>query len=69
MKTLGIIIIVIGLGLTVFTTVPLVTEKKIVDAGPIEINKKTEHQLPWSPIIGILVMAAGAVLLWKSNNN
>lgn len=68
MKQLGIIIIVLGLGLTIFTVVPFVTEKKVVDVGPLEVNKKSSHKGDWSPFLGIAVMAIGGVLLWKSNN-
>lgn len=68
MKQLGIIIIVLGLGLTIFTVVPIVTEKKVVDIGPIEVNKKTDHKGNWSPFIGVAVAIIGAGILWKSKN-
>ena len=68
MKQLGIIIIVLGLGLTIFTVVPIVTKKKVVDIGPLEVNKETEHKGNWSPFLGVAVIVVGAALLWKSKN-
>jgi hypothetical protein len=66
MKQLGIIIIVIGLALTIFTSVTAFTKEKVVDIGQIEITKEKPHYLNWSPVIGIVVMAIGGVVLWQA---
>ena len=65
MKTAGIILLVIGLGLTIFTTVQFFTKKKVVDLGAIEISKNEPHSLSWSPLIGIAVMGVGGLMMWK----
>lgn len=67
MKTAGIIIIVIGLALTVFTAFTFFTKEKVVDIGKIEISRDEPHKLNWSPFIGVAVMAVGGVVLWRSN--
>jgi hypothetical protein len=67
MKTTGIIIILIGLALTIFTTFTIFTKEKVVDVGKIEITRNKPHRLNWSPIIGIAVMGVGGVVLWKSS--
>ncbi|MDK2979143.1 MAG: hypothetical protein PWP52_1857 [Bacteroidales bacterium] len=67
MKTTGIIIILIGLTLTIFTTFTIFTKEKVVDVGKIEITRNKPHRLNWSPIIGIAVMGVGGVVLWKSS--
>jgi drug/metabolite transporter (DMT)-like permease len=63
MKNLGIILLVAGIIMTVFTGFTFVTRKKVVDLGSIEI--KTEERTPiyWSPITGALLMAAGVVIV------
>jgi len=63
MKKAGIIILIIGLALTIFTTVTFFTREKIVDMGDIQISANKRHNLNWSPFIGIAVMAVGGVLM------
>jgi hypothetical protein len=63
MKKPGIIILILGLLLTIFTTVTYFTREKVVDLGNIEINANKRHHLTWSPLIGIAVMAVGGVML------
>lgn len=67
MKTTGIIILVIGLLLTIFTAVTFFTKEKVVDLGTVEITSNKPHHLNWSPIIGIAVMAVGGIVIWQSS--
>jgi hypothetical protein len=60
MKNAGIIIIVAGLLITIFTGVKFVTQKKVVDIGNLEITRDKNHYLTWSPFVGIAVLAVGA---------
>jgi hypothetical protein len=63
MKTLGIILLVVGGIMTVFTGFNLVTKKKVVDIGPIEINSTEKTPIYWSPITGGILAAAGLIIL------
>ncbi len=63
MKKPGIIILILGLILTIFTTVTYFTKEKVVDLGDIEINANKRHHVSWSPLIGVAVMAVGGVML------
>lgn len=67
MKTTGIIILVIGLVLTIFTAFTFFTREKVVDIGKIEITRDKPHYLNWSPLIGIAVMGIGGVVLWRAS--
>ncbi|MBK6967516.1 MAG: hypothetical protein IPH20_27370 [Bacteroidales bacterium] len=67
MKTLAVILLVVGLGLTIFTTVTYFTKEKIVDIGALEITSNKPHNLNWSPLIGIGVIVAGGILFWQSS--
>ena len=66
MKYTGIAIIIIGLGLTIFTAFSFFTKEKVVDIGKIEISRDKPHHLSWSPLIGVAVMAIGGVVLWRT---
>jgi len=63
MKKAGIIILIIGLALTIFTTVTYFTREEVVDLGEIEIMANKRHNVNWSPFIGLAVMAVGGVLM------
>jgi hypothetical protein len=67
MKKLGILVIIIGLALTIFTAVTIFTKEKVVDIGTVEITRNKPHYLNWSPLIGIAIIGVGAVVLWQSN--
>jgi len=47
----------------VYTGFNYVTTEKVVDLGPIEINKQTNHPVQWSPIIGGVLLIGGIVIL------
>jgi len=67
MKKAGILIIIIGLVLTIFTTVTFFTKEKVVDLGTVEITRNKRHYLDWSPLVGIAVMGIGGVVLLVSS--
>jgi divalent metal cation (Fe/Co/Zn/Cd) transporter len=64
MKKAGIIILIIGVLLTIVTTVTYFTREKVVDLGGIEINANKRHHVSWSPLVGVAVMAVGGVLFF-----
>lgn len=51
--------------MTVYTGFNYVTTEKVVDLGPIEINKKENHPLQWKPVLGMLIVAVGGILVVK----
>lgn len=63
MKKAGIIVIIIGLILTIFTAFTFFTREKVVDIGKVEITANKPHHLRWSPLIGIAVMGLGGIML------
>jgi len=63
MKNLGIVLLVIGMIMTIFTGFNIITKDKVVDLGPIEINKEEKTPIYWSPITGGLIAAAGLVII------
>jgi hypothetical protein len=67
MKKIGIIVFILGLGLTLFTAFTFFTREKVVDLGSVEITRNKPHHLNWSPLIGIAVMGIGGALLWQAS--
>ena len=63
MKNLGIVLIVLGIVMMLITGFNFVTKKKVVDLGPVEINKEENHPVQWSPIIGGILLVGGIVVV------
>lgn len=66
MKKVGILIIIFGLVLTIFTAVTFFTRERVAKIGDINIMANKRHHLNWSPIIGIAVMGIGGVVVLMS---
>jgi hypothetical protein len=63
MKTLGIVVLALGIIMTIFTGFNIITKEKVVDIGPLEINKEEKTPIYWSPITGGVLIVAGAIIL------
>ena len=63
MKTLGIVLLVVGAIMMIFTGFNIVTKEKVVDLGPVEINKEEKTPIYWSPVTGGVLLAAGILVL------
>jgi hypothetical protein len=63
MKALGIVLIVLGIIMMIFTGFKVFTKEEVADIGPIEINKTKETPVSWPPIVGGVLVVAGIVVL------
>ncbi len=68
-KSFGFIIIIIGIIMMAYTGFNYVTTKKVVDLGAIQIDKKENHFVEWSPIIGIVLVFGGVVAIAMSKKS
>ena len=62
MKKIGILLVVVGVLMIIYTGFNYVTKDKVVDLGPIEINAETNHPVQWSPIVGVILLVGGIVV-------
>lgn len=63
MKSLGIILIVLGALAFVYTGFTYTKKEKVLDIGPIEVNKEKKKTVSWPPIAGALLLVAGVALV------
>lgn len=63
MKTLGIVLIVAGIAMIVIKGFSVTTEKKVVDLGPLEVNKKENKWIGWPTYAGAAVAVIGVILV------
>ena len=62
-KTLGIILIVLGLFGLAWGGFTYTTSEKVVDIGPIHATREKTHNVPVPAIAGAVVLIGGVVLL------
>jgi drug/metabolite transporter (DMT)-like permease len=62
-KTLGIILIVLGLFGLVWGGITWTTTEKVVDIGPIHATQDKTHNFPLPPIAGAVALLGGVALL------
>ena len=62
-RTIGIVLIIIGIIMIIYTGFNYVTTEKVVDLGPIKINQEKNHPVQWSPIIGVVLLVGGIVII------
>jgi hypothetical protein len=63
MKALGIILITVGIVMMVTSGFNYTTRKTVLDTDRLEIDKKVDHPVQWSPIIGGTMVFAGIVVI------
>ena len=52
--------------MTAVTGFNIVTKEKVVDIGPVEINKTEKTPIYWSPVTGVILLVAGVVVFATS---
>ena len=62
-RTTGIILIIVGISMIIYTGFNYVTTEKVVDLGPIKINSEKNHPVQWSPIIGVVLLVGGILVM------
>lgn len=66
MRIFGIVLIVAGILMFVFTGFNFQTEKKVADIGPIQIDKKENKHVGWPTYAGGIAVLAGIIVLVTS---
>ena len=62
-KRIGIILIIVGVIMMIYTGFTYVTKEKVVDIGSVEINQEKRHPVQWSPIVGGILLVGGLLIV------
>jgi drug/metabolite transporter (DMT)-like permease len=62
-KTIGVVLIVLGLIGIAWGGFTYTTKEKVVDLGPIEATRDKQHTVPVSPIAGAVALLGGIALV------
>ena len=63
MKLAGILLLVVGILSLAYQGFSYTRTERVVDLGPVEINKETTKHVPLPPVLGGLALVGGIVLL------
>ena len=62
-KTIGAVLIALGLIVLVWGGFTYTTREKVVDIGPIHATREETHKIPVAPVVGALAVIGGVVLI------
>jgi hypothetical protein len=68
-KTIGIIIIAMGLLMTVYTGFNYVTREKVLYIAGIEITADKNNKVSWDSFVGVGIMIIGGVVFLTGKRN
>ena len=67
MKTIAIVLILVGVLAVGYQGFSYVTRDKVIDLGPIEVTQEKHKTVFLPPVIGAVVLVAGIALLLTSS--
>lgn len=62
-KTIGLILIILGILMIVWTGFTYTKKEKIVDAGPLQISADRQKTVNWPPYLGAILIVGGIVIV------
>ena len=62
-RILGIVLLVIGILMLIYTGFSYTKREKVVDAGPVHISADKEKTVNWPPYAGGILVLGGVILL------
>lgn len=62
-KTIGIILLAVGVVMLIWTGFSYTQRENVVDAGPVHISADKQKSVSWPPFAGGILAVAGIALL------
>lgn len=62
-RTIGIVLIVIGAAMLIWTGFSYTKKEKVVDAGPLQISVDKQKTVNWPPYLGGILLIGGIVIV------
>lgn len=66
MKTLGLLLLIIGVIMLIWTGFSYTKKEKVIDVGPVEISADKQKTVNWPPYAGGILAIGGVILLVAS---
>ncbi|MDB5116674.1 MAG: hypothetical protein JWQ79_2166 [Mucilaginibacter sp.] len=65
-KLIGVVLIVLGAMMIIWTGFTYTKKEKIIDAGPIQISADRQKTVNWPPYLGGILLIGGIVIVVTS---
>jgi uncharacterized membrane protein len=62
-RTIGIVLIIAGVVMLIWTGFTYTKKEKIVDAGPLQISADRQKTVNWPPYLGGILLIGGIVIV------
>lgn len=67
-KIIGIVLIIAGAIMLIWTGFTYTKKEKIIDAGPIQVSADRQKTVNWPPYVGGIVLIGGIIIVITSKN-
>jgi hypothetical protein len=68
-RNIGIILIIVGAAMLIWSGFSYTTKEKVVDLGPLQVTAKKKHDITWPPYLGAIFLVGGIVVLVVSKKS
>lgn len=68
-RTVGMILIILGVVMLVWTGFTYTKKEKVIDAGPIQVSADKEKSVNWPPYLGGILLVGGIVIVASSKKS
>lgn len=65
-RLIGIVLIVLGAIMIIWTGFTYTKKEKVIDAGPIQISADRQKNVNWPPYLGGILLVGGIVIVVTS---
>ncbi len=62
-RVVGIVLIVIGAAMLIWTGFSYTKKEKVIDAGPIQVSADKQETVNWPPYLGGVLLVGGIVIV------
>jgi len=62
-RTIGIVLIVVGAVMLIWTGFTYTKKEKVVDAGPLQVSVDKQKSVNWPPYLGGILLIGGIVIV------
>jgi uncharacterized membrane protein len=62
-RTIGLILIVLGVVMLIWTGFSYTKKEKVIDAGPIQVSADSEKSVNWPSYLGGILLIGGIVVV------
>jgi len=61
-RTVGIVLIILGIAMLIWTGFTYTKKEKVVDAGPLQVSVDKQKSVNWPPYAGGILLVGGIII-------